>query len=128
MRPVILTANPASNGLSLPVVLDYHLTPQQMLINYQQLGATAQCTVQWSPDDPFGTLDNNTGLIVPYPVDYNTNGVWYDITALSAMSTDTSYTLGAHPDDYPARAVRLKTNAYTSGEPKLTVIQAGGIS
>lgn len=127
MRQVILTANPTANGLSLPCPLDYHLTPQQVLLAYEQDGATAQCTVQWSPDDPFGTFNAN-GESVPYATDYNTNGNWYDLAPMTALTTDTQYTLGAHPDDFPARGVRLKTNSYTSGSPQLKINQAGGIS
>lgn len=129
MRQVILTANATVNGHSLPCPLDYHLTPQQVLLAFELNSASGvQCTVEWSPDDPFGTFNAN-GDSVPYATDYNTNANWYSLTAMTAMSTDTQYTLGAHPDDYPARGVRLTTNAYTTGAlPQLKINQAGGIS
>lgn len=124
MRPVVIPAvitNVNAYPWSQPVVLDYHLTPQQVMLNYKQNGASAQSTVQWSPDDPFAV----------YAVDYNTNASWYDITALTSLVSDASYTLGGTgaDNDFPARAVRIKTNSYVSGSaPTLTVIQAGGIA
>lgn len=125
MRPVILSLSTA--GLSLPCPLDYKLTPQQVMLSYKQNGASAQATVQWSPDDPFGTYDNVNGGIKPWPVDYNTNGTWYDISALSAMVSDAQYTLGGtgSDNDFPARGIRLKNNSYTSGTNQLTITQAG---
>lgn len=124
MRPVYIQAAIANVGAypwSAPVVLDYHLTPQQIMLAYEQRGASAQCSIQWSPDDPFAT----------YATDYNTNANWYDVAGMTAIITDTQYTLGGTGSDnnFPARAVRVKTNSYTSGvAPLLTVIQAGGIA
>lgn len=124
MRPVIVSAvitNLGSYPWSQPVVLDYHLTPFQVMLAFKQNGATAQCTIEWSPDDPFAT----------YATDYNTNASWYDLLAMTAINTDTDYSLGSDRPgaNFPARGVRIKTNAYTSGSaPTLTVIQAGGIA
>lgn len=125
MRSVVLSLTAA--GLSLPCPLDYHIAQFIVMLAYEQNGAVAQATVQWSPDDPFGTYDNVAGGIKPYPVDYNTNGNWYDIAELSAMVASTQYTLGGIGSDnnYPARAVRLKNNTYTSGTNKLIITQAG---
>lgn len=125
MRPVTLSLSTA--GLSLPCPLDFHITQFQVMLAYEQNGAVAQATVQWSADDPFGTFDAS-GNSIPYPVDYNTNANWYDITAMSAMVGSTRYSLGGIGTDnnYPARAVRLKNNTWTSGTNKLVITQVGG--
>lgn len=118
MRPV--TVQLSATGNSAPVVLDYHLTPQQVMLAYEQNGAAAQASVQWSPDDPFAT----------YAVDYNTNANWYDIPNMTGIITDAQYTLGGTGADnnFPARAIRLKNNTWTSGTNQLVVTQAGGIA
>lgn len=121
MRPVNKTLS--ASGLSDPIVLDYHLNPANTLLSYKQNGAIAQATVQWSPDDPFGTLNNTAGTIDPYPNSYNQDAAWYDLTGMTAINADASQTLG-----FPARAVRLKNNTYTSGTNSLTVVQSGAIS
>lgn len=127
MRPVILSLSAA--GLSAPCPLDYHIAQFQVMLAYEQKGATAQATVQWSPDDPFGTF-NALGESIPYPTSYNVDAKWYDIPAMTAIVTDTQYTLGGTGADnnFPARGIRLKNNTYTSGTNRLVITQAGGNS
>lgn len=113
MRPVVVLSAAALNGLSIPVVLDYHLTPANIGLAITMNGAVATCVVQLSLDDPFAT----------YATDYNTNATWFDHPVLTGITSDSVDNLSI-----PARAVRLKNTAWTSGNPKLTVVQAGGIA
>jgi len=109
MRPVVVVA-PAATGPSSPVVLDQYLTPANVLLGIKINSATATCKVQYSFDDPWAT----------YATDYNTNATWLDHPILTSITADAADNLAV-----PARAVRLNNTAWTSGQPSLTVIQAG---
>lgn len=109
MRPVKLTA-PASTGPSAPCVLDQYLTPTNVALAVEFGTAVATSKVQYSPDDPFAV----------YATDYNTNANWYDHPTLTGLTTDAQDNFAV-----PMRALRLNNTAWTSGQPTLTIIQAG---
>lgn len=116
MRPVYLTANANSGGVSPPCVLDQYLTPTDALLAVELGGNTgggASYTVQYSPDDPWAA----------YVTDYNTNANWYNHPTLVTLSADAVDNIIV-----PARAVRIKTVTPGTGgtvTPRLVVIQAG---
>jgi len=112
MRPVKVTSA-AATGVTAPVVIDQYLNPSTILLVIEFGSAVATCTVQYSADDPFAT----------YATDYNTNAVWLDHPTLAAQTADSADNISV-----PVRAVRLNTTAWTSGQPTLTVIQAGSHS
>lgn len=119
MRSVKVTG-PAATGVSTPVILDQHLTPQEVGVAVLfSAGASATAKVQWSLDDPFAT----------YATDYNTNAIWFDDKNLVALVANTAGTLvNAAGNHQPVRAVRLNNTVYSSGTTTLTVVQCGGIS
>jgi len=110
MRPVTVTT-PAATGPSAPVVLDQYLTPTNVSLNVKFGTAAATCSVQYSFDDPWAV----------YATDYNTNATWYFHPDMNNMLVDRQSTL----DGLTPRAVRLNNILWTSGQPTLTVIQAG---
>ena len=114
MRPVVVNAN-TEGSWSQPVVLDYHLTPNNTLIEVNFNGNTGGTyTVQYTIDDPYAA----------YATDLNTNGLWWNhptLVNLTASNIDNM--------NVPARAIRLLANtAGTGGTPIMTIVQAGGIS
>lgn len=119
MRSVIVTA-PAGTGPSKPVVLDQHLTPQNVGIAIVLSGTVSLTTqVQWSLDDPFAT----------YATDYDTNATWFvdkNLTALVANAA--GIPVNAAGFAQPVRAVRLNNTVFASGVATMTVVQTGGIS
>ena len=98
-------------GVSTPAILDYLIPPENT--TWEAIispGGAMTFSVQYSISDPYAK----------YPVDYNTNGNWWDLTSASGISVSTSSNT-----QFPARALRLKITAYTSGTLTLNVLQAG---
>lgn len=119
MRSAKVTA-PGATGVSSPIIVDQHLTPQEIGVAVQiSSGASLTTKVQWSLDDPYAT----------YATDYNTNGIWYDDKNLTSLTGNTAGTLiNAAGNHQPVRAVRLNNTGWVSGTVSLTVVQCGGIS
>lgn len=119
MRSVSVVS-PGATGVSSPVILDQHLTPQEVgLLIDVSAGASLTTKVQWSLSDPYAT----------YATDYNTNGVWVDDKNLTALTSDTvGIPVNAAGFRQPVRAIRLNNTAWVSGNATLTVVQCGGIS
>ena len=111
MRPVVVQS-PAGIGYSAPVPVDRNLN-QNIGVAVTFNGAVATCNVQWSLDDPYAS----------YPTSYNVNGNWLTDPTLQNMTANEASKI-----DMPVRAVRLQNTAWTSGQPTMTVVQAGGIA
>ncbi len=120
MRSVTVIA-PAAIGLSTPVILDQHLTPQEvgMLIKISA-GASLTTKVQWSLDDPNGT----------YTTSYNADAVWLDDKNLVNITSGNiaGVPINSFSVHQPVRAIRLNNTAWASGTATLVVVQCGGIS
>lgn len=115
MRPVTvsITGNGATQN-SAPVVVDQYIAPLQLGLAFKTTGVATTFKVQYSLDDPFAV----------YATDYNTNGTWFDLTGMNAMTTNTSGKI----DDTtvgPVRAVRLQGNNAGTETGTLTVVQSG---
>lgn len=117
MRPVYMPASTLA-GNSDPVVVDTHLGPSNILIAVELGGNTgggASYTVQYSPDNPFGS----------YATDYNTNANWYDHPTLITLAADAVDQLSV-----PAQGIRLVTTTPGTGgttAPRMVVVQSGGM-
>jgi len=61
-------------------------------------------------DDPFRR---------DYQTDFNTDGVWFDTTGLSALTANAQGNIF-----FPVRAIRLNVTAFTSGSVTLTILQS----
>lgn len=119
MRSVVVTS-PAGTGSSPVVIIDQHLTPQNVGLSVEFGTASLTAKVQYSLDDPFAT----------YATDYSTNAIWYDhVTDVVAIPSLTGLSANAAGRlVIPARAFKLVVTAWTSGAATLTVVQVGGIS
>lgn len=111
---------PAATGVSAPVIVDQHLTPQDIGVAIEfTAGASATTKLQWSLDDPYAA----------YATDYNTNGVWFDDKNLVTLTSNTAgVPVCAAGFPIPVRALRINNTIYASGTTSLTVVQVGGIS
>ncbi len=118
MRSVTVTS-PAATGPSTPVILDQHLTPQDVGVAIEFGTASLTTKLQFSLDDPYTT----------YATDYNTNAIWYDDKNLTALTSNTAgIPICASGFPIPVRALRINNTGWTSGTATLTVVQCGGIS
>ncbi len=118
MRSVTVSA-PSDTGPSNPVILDQHLTPQDVGVLIKFGTASATTKLQWSLDDPFAT----------YATDYNTNATWVDdknLTSLTSVTAGIPICASGFP--IPVRALRINNTSWVSGVVTLTVVQVGGIS
>lgn len=109
MRPV--TVSKTGVGNSAPIVLDYHLTPEQTGLQAIVTG-TVTYTVDYSLDDPFAV----------YATDYNTNAKWWPHPNMTDQTADSQDVLTV-----PSRAARVRITSGT-GSVALTAVQAGGIA
>jgi len=111
VRPV--TVSITGNWLtqnSAPIVVDQYLTPLNLGLFFKDTGNTTNFKVQFSLDDPFGV----------YATDYNTNGIWFDHSTMTAMTANANGNLTT-----PVRAVRLQAGATGTDTGSLTVVQSG---
>lgn len=119
MRAVSVVT-PASTGPSAPIILDTHLTPQDIGLSIVlSAGASLTTKVQWSLDDPYAT----------YATSYTVNAQWFDdknLVTLVASAAGVPICAAGFP--IPVRAVRLNNTIFASGTATLTAVQVGAIS
>lgn len=119
MRSVTVIA-PAGTGASAPIILDQHLTSQDVgLAIVLSAGASLTTKVQWSLDDPYGV----------YATSYTVNATWFDDKNLITLVANAAgVPVNAAGLRQPIRAVRLNNTIYASGTASLTAAQMGGIA
>jgi hypothetical protein len=94
--------------------MDYHQAPANIGLSIEfPSGASATCKVQYTYDDPYDS----------YATDWNTNAVWQDHPILTGITSNSSDWINA-----PVRGIRLYNTAWSSGQPTLIIVQAGGMS
>lgn len=117
MRSVTVNA-PSATGASNPVILDQHLTPQNVGVVIKVPGTSAT-KLQFSLDDPYAD----------YATSYNADALWLDDKNLTSLAANTAgVPICASGFPIPVRALRINNTAWTSGVNSLTVVQVGGIS
>lgn len=112
--------SPAATGVSSPIILDQHLTPQEVGVMVDvSAGASLTTKVQWTLSDPYGV----------YATSFAVDGIWVDDKNLVSLTSDTvGIPVNAAGFRQPVRAIRLNNTVWSSGTATLTVVQCGGIS
>lgn len=110
----------SASGASNPIILDQHLTPQDVGVAIVLSNTPSLTTkLQWTLDNPYGS-DGAT---------LNANATWFDDKNLTGLVANTAgVPICAAGFHIPVRALRLNNTVYATGTATLIVSQMGGIA
>ncbi len=110
----------AATGASAAIIVDQHLTPQEIGILIDvSAGGSLTTKLQWTLSDPYNADGSGE----------NSSAIWFDDKNLITLTSDTAgIPVNAAGFRQPVRAFRLNNTVWTSGSATLTVVQCGGIS